>query len=132
LAYLIDTNVAIHARDSNASVLDKFAEHEGAVFLSALSLAELQRGMHKNSAQASLRRDRLDVMLRFIPVLPLDAAAAQAYGRIIAQCGRVRGRDIDRMIAGHAISSQSVLVTGNLDDFADIPGLTIENWTAGP
>jgi predicted nucleic acid-binding protein len=36
------------------------------------------------------------------------------------------------MIAGHAISSQSVLVTGNLDDFADIPGLTIENWTAGP
>jgi tRNA(fMet)-specific endonuclease VapC len=54
--------------------------------------------------------------------------AAQAYGRIIAQCGWARGRDYDRMIAGHAISSRSILVTNNEADFRDIPGLTMENW----
>jgi tRNA(fMet)-specific endonuclease VapC len=32
------------------------------------------------------------------------------------------------MIAAHAISSGSVLVTDNVTDFRDIPGLTVENW----
>jgi len=43
-----------------------------------------------------------------IPVLPFDAAAAIAYGQIIAQCGWVKGRDYDRMIAAHAVSTSSV------------------------
>jgi tRNA(fMet)-specific endonuclease VapC len=72
----------------------------------------------------------LEVLLRGVPVLPFDAAAARAYGRIIAQCGWTRGRDYDRMIAAHAISTGSVLVTNNEADFRDIPGLIMENWVA--
>ena len=68
------------------------------------------------------------MLLRGLPVLPFDAAAAIAYGRIIAQCGWAKGRDYDRMIAAHAISSGCVLVTNNEADFPDIPGLSIENW----
>ncbi len=34
----------------------------------------------------------------------------------------------DRMIAAHAISSRSGLITVNAAGFAGIPGLTIENW----
>jgi tRNA(fMet)-specific endonuclease VapC len=129
VAYLIDTNIAIHARDGTDAVLDKLAEHDGAVLLSALSLVELQRGLYKDPAYADLRRLRLDVLLRHIPVLPFGEDAAMAYGRIIAQCGWIKGRDYDRMIAAHAIVTDSVLVTDNGDDFADIPGLKIENWT---
>ena len=66
--------------------------------------------------------------MRGLPVLPFDASAAVVYGRIIAQCGWARGRDYDRMIAAHAISSHSILVTNNLADFTDIPGLSTENW----
>ena len=40
-----------------------------------------------------------------------------------------KGRDFDRMIGAHALASGSVMVTANLGDFSDIPGLTIENWT---
>jgi len=128
LAFLIDTNIAIHARDGTDSVLGKLAEHDGAILISALTLAELQRGLYKNSAYTALRRARLDVLIEYIPILPFDAAAAEIYGRIIAQCGWVRGRDYDRMIAAHAISTDSVLVTNNEADFRDIPGLSIENW----
>lgn len=128
MAYLIDTNIAIHARDGSDPVLEKLAEHDGAVLLSALSLVELQRGLYKDPAYTTLRRTRLEVLLRHIPILPFDAAAAQAYGQIIAQCGWVRGRDYDRMIAAHAIASGSVLVTDNLADFLDIPSLSVENW----
>jgi tRNA(fMet)-specific endonuclease VapC len=68
-------------------------------------------------------------LLNHIPVLPFDARSAQIYGQIIAQCGWAKGRDFDRMIAAHAIASASVLVTANLSDFKDIPGLQVENWT---
>ena len=128
MAYLIDTNIAIHARDGTDAVLDRLAEHDGEVLLSALSLAEMQRGLYKYPADTVIRRMRLEALLKHIPVLPFDAVAAEAYGRIIAQRGWVRGRDYDRMIAGHAISTCSVLVTDNVADFRDIPGLEVENW----
>ena len=128
MAYLIDTNIAIHARDGTDAVLEKLADHDGKVLLSALSLAELQRGLYRDPAFTALRQVRLEILLRGIPVLPFDASAAQAYGRIIAQCGWARGRDYDRMIAAHAISSGSILVTDNEADFRDIPGLSMENW----
>lgn len=128
MAYLIDTNIAIHARDGTDRVLDKLAEHGGEVLLSALSLAELQRGIYRDSKFTAIRQARLEVLLRGLPVLPFDAAAAVAYGRIVAQCGWARGRDYDRMIAAHAISSGCILVTNNAADFRDIPGLSTENW----
>ena len=129
MAYLLDTDIAIHARDGTEAVLDRLAEHEGAVLLSALSLAELQRGLYKDPAWTAVRQSRLEILLRHIPVLPFDAAAALAYGRIIAHCGWVRGRDDNRMIAAHAHATGSVLVTANGDDFRDIPGLALESWT---
>jgi len=58
----------------------------------------------------------------------VDASAAVDYRRIIEQCGWARRRDYDRMIAAHAISSHSIFVTNNLDDFSGIPGLSMENW----
>ncbi len=128
MAYLIDTNIAIHARDGTEAVLAKLAEHDGEILLSALSLAELQRGLYKDPAHTALRRVRLDVLMRHIPVLPFDAGAAEIYGRIIAQCGWAKGRDYDRMIAAHAISAEAVLVTNNEAGFRDVAGLVLENW----
>ena len=80
------------------------------------------------SDAGALRLARMGVLLRNIPVLPFDAVSAERYGQIVAQCGWVRSRDFDRMIAAHAIASRSVLVTNNVADFRDIAGLAMENW----
>lgn len=128
MAYLIDTNIAIHARDGTEAVLDRLARHDGQILMSALSLAELQSGLFKTPEFSQIRRARLEILMRHIPVLPFDAVAAETYGRIIAQCGWVKGRDYDRMIAAHALSTRSVLVTANEANFKDIPGLMLENW----
>jgi tRNA(fMet)-specific endonuclease VapC len=128
LAYLVDTNIAIYASEGLEPVLEKFIEHEGMILLSALSLAELQRGLYAHLGLTALRRERLETLLGVVSVLPFDARAAEAYGRIIMQIGRRQSRDFDRLIAAHAVVSDSVLVTANVADFADVPGLTIENW----
>jgi tRNA(fMet)-specific endonuclease VapC len=129
VGYLIDTNIAIHLRDGDAKVLARFAAHAGGVAMSALTLTELERGLYKNPALTAARTPRLDSVLRHIPVLPYDEAAALAYGRIIAQRGWAKGKDYDRMIAAHAISTRSILVTNNASDFAGIAGLALEDWS---
>ncbi len=132
MTYLLDTSIAIHAGAAHEAVIEKLARHAGSIFMSALVFAELHRGLHKNPAYNAVRQAQLDILLQQVPVIAFDAAAAEAYGRIIAQLGWVKGRDFDRMIAAHAISTRSVLVTANEADFRDIPGLAFENWLAAP
>lgn len=127
--FLLDTNIAIHLRDGLESVVRKIEAHEGALAISALTCAELQRGLVGASERGAIRRRRLDAILLTIPILPFDRAAAEAYGAIVAVVGIAKGRDFDRMIAGHALASGRVLVTANTKDFDDIPGLELENWT---
>lgn len=129
MKFLIDTNIAFHARDGFEPVLDRLGRHEGVVFLSALSLAELQRGLYATGADSPLRQARLRKILQTIPVLAFDATAAETYGQIIAQIGWARRRDFDRLIAAHALATACTLVTANSQDFSDIPGLALENWT---
>ncbi len=131
LAYLIDTNIAIHARDGSEIVLAKLLRHAGAVILSALSLAELQLGLRRDPQLFALRSARLAALLQAVPVAPFDRSAAEAYGEIVAKIGWSRSRQMDRLIAAHALATRSVLVTANTADFSDVPGLAIENWAIG-
>ena len=128
MPYLVDTNVFIHARDGNDAVLGKFSEHAGEIAMSALSLAELQRGFDARLPAAALRRERHQILIRQIPILSFDAEAAESYGLIVARVGRIKTHDFDHLIAAHAISTRSILVTNTVDDFAGVPGLIMENW----
>ncbi len=128
MGFLLDTNVVIDARDGVRSVLRKMIEHDGAVLVSALSIAELQRGLSPADADASVRRVRLERLLAHLPVVAFGKAEAEAYGTILSALNWVRGRDFDRLIAGHALSLSATLVTNNARDFRDIPGIRVENW----
>jgi tRNA(fMet)-specific endonuclease VapC len=39
---------------------------------------------------------------------------------------------MDLLIASHAISERSTLVTNNLKHFSKVPGLNLEEWTVSP
>jgi tRNA(fMet)-specific endonuclease VapC len=131
VGYFLDTNIAIEIGNLNDRVMARFVPNADESYLSVLNLVELERGIAMTPMVAQARRSRLHSLLMTIPVLSFDERAAEAYGRIISQLGWVRSRDYDRMIAAHAISTQSVLVTNNEADFRDIPSLKIENWVAG-
>lgn len=128
MAFLVDTNIAIHARDGHEGVLRRFDKQVGKMSLSAISVAELQRGLHAPDGRGSLRLARLNALLLTMTVAEFGADAAAAYGRILAARGWSRSRDFDCLIAGHALSLGATLVTNNERDFRDIPGLEVENW----
>lgn len=127
---MIDTNIFIYAREGAEAVRQKFEANEGSILMSALTLAELQRGLDSRMPDASSRRQRHNLMLRGVQVVSFGVLAAEAYGSIIDAVGRQKSRDIDHMIAAHALSAGAALVTNNIADFAGIPGLALENWAA--
>lgn len=125
MAYLLDTNVAIHLRDGDPTITAKVAALDDAILLSIVTRVELEGGVYCDAADASARRVRLDTLLSAIPVLAFDDAAADAYAAIVARAGYSRRKLLDRMIAAHAIVHRATLVTMNAADFSDIPGLAM-------
>ncbi|OYX06247.1 MAG: VapC toxin family PIN domain ribonuclease [Caulobacter vibrioides] len=128
MAYVLDTNVAIHLRDGDPDVATRITALEGAILLSIISRVELEGGVYREATQAGLRRSRLDAMLQVLPVLDFDGAAADAYRRIVEAAGYSRRKVVDRMIAAQALAHRATLVTFNADDFRDIPGLSLLAW----
>ena len=132
MRYLLDTNICIYLmRRQPASVAKRFAALRcGDVGMSAITLAELRYGVEALPEREHNER-ALAALLADIPAVPFGDAAATAYG-VIRAAVRDRKRDaLDRLIAAHAISAGLTLVTNNLADFADYPGLRAENWVDG-
>jgi tRNA(fMet)-specific endonuclease VapC len=57
-------------------------------------------------------------------MLDFGPGAASAYASLPLKRG-----SFDRLIAAHALSLGIGLVTSNVDDFGDISGLLVEDWT---
>ncbi len=59
-------------------------------------------------------------------MLDFDFEAAQTYVNL-----PFKRASYDRLIAAHALARDLIVVTDNERDFADVPGLKVENWTVG-
>jgi len=128
VAFILDTDVAIYLRDGDPEVGRKVSALKGAVMISIVTRVELEGGVYREPAQAAIRRARLDIMLTALPCLAFDESAAERYGRIVAHSGYSRRKLLDRMIAAQALVHGATLISFNADDYADIPGLTVERW----
>lgn len=127
--FLLDTNVCLDfafARSERLRARMR-AQNGRNMVISAITLAELRFGARRPEADPA-DEAKLDLFLSVLAVRPFDPAAAETYG---AFSGRVpiRRGVFDRLIAAHAISLDLTLVTNNTRDFADVPGLRVENWT---
>jgi len=122
-AYLIDTDLAIYSMGGEPdSVLNQRLAtcYPGDVAISAISFAEVALGTWNGKPP---RQDILDAFVRVIPILPFDDAAARDYAKLPFKRAR-----FDRLLAAHALSIGAVVITNNEADFADVPGLRVENW----
>lgn len=126
--YLLDTNVCIDFLLGRSQPLrERIGQHFGALAVSAITVAELRVGSRTSSDPRGDER-RVDDFVALVGLVPFDDKAANAYGRVVREVG-IRRKSFDRLIGAHALSLGLVLVTNNEADFADIPGLRVENWT---
>ncbi|MEM5275356.1 type II toxin-antitoxin system VapC family toxin [Cupriavidus taiwanensis] len=130
--FMFDTDMCIYLmKNQPPQVAERFAQcFEGDVVLSAISLAELEYGVTISLDPQGARR-ALQALIGRVPVLPLNAAAARAYGPVRAATRERKADALDKLIAAHAIAENLTLVTRNVRDFAAYPGLRVEDWTEG-
>lgn len=127
--FMLDTNMCIYLmKNQPEQVAKRFAQcYVGDVVMSAITYAELEYGVAVSANPARERRN-LAALIDDIPVMPFDAPAARAYGPI-REATRERKKDhLDKLIAAHSVALDVVLVTNNERDFADYPGVKLENW----
>ena len=123
--YLLDANACILLLAGHSHLVARAAQcGEGDLGISAIAFAEVALGSWNGKAPSLMA---LDALRSRIPVLPFDELAAKRYAMLPFKRG-----SYDRLIAAHALAMGMTLVTNNEADFADIPGLRIENWTLPP
>lgn len=130
LRHLLDTDAAITLLRRRPDVdLSRFAEYEGKLAISTVSILELEYGSARSAAPEKSRK-AVENLLGTLKVLDFDAVAARHAGQIravLAAAGTQIGK-YDLQIAGHARSLGLTVVTGNVSEFERVPGLLVENW----
>ena len=139
MRYLLDTCVIseLVAKHPNPRVVGWVDNvDEGTLYLSALTIGEIKKGIEKlpassrKSALAEWLEDGL--LIRFEGrILPIDAPVALVWGKLTADLER-QGRPIpaiDSLIAATALQGQLSLVTRNEADFAGCGVAVINPWT---
>ena len=123
IRFLIDADSAIYAMSGDYDVMRaRITSYEpGEIALSAISFAEIAAGTFLGKPPPP---DVLEAFVDAIPLVAFDGAAAREYAQLPFKRAR-----FDRLLAAHALSINAVVVTNNEADFADVPGLKVENWT---
>lgn len=127
MGFLVDANVLSEATRAvpDGKVLAWLERNDAALHLSALTLAEILKGIHllhegrkRRSLESWFEELRESFSSR---VVPFDEAAAEAWGTFYAKHER-QGRvlsSFDSLLAATALAHNHVLATRNTGDFPD-------------
>lgn len=134
MSYLLDTNViseivSVKPHANVISWLKQIPTHS--FFLSVLTLGEIRKGIEKTKNNP--RKKKLLIWLEHdLPkmfdqrILAISIEVADRWGRLQSEVKRSLPA-IDSLIAATALHHDMALVTRNIEDFHDCPGLEIIN-----
>jgi tRNA(fMet)-specific endonuclease VapC len=127
---MLDTNIVsdlIRNPAGKAAVhLRTIGDHGLAI--SIITAAELRFGAAKSDSPRLL--SRVEAILDTLGVLPFDVPADAEYAIIrvgLEASGKPIGPN-DLLIAAHARSLGTTIVTANATEFSRVRGLNVENW----
>jgi tRNA(fMet)-specific endonuclease VapC len=77
------------------------------------------------------RLSRTISLTKRVPVAEFDEAAGDCYRKILLETPSLAKRRLqkDMRIAAIALSLGAIVVTRNYQDFSQVPGLVLEDWT---
>src|ERR687895_653987 len=129
MPYLVDSNVVIdHLMDvPEASAILESLTAKG-LAISIVTYMEVFQGIER-SPEVEQAREKFQAFTDGILILPFSFAVAERCARLRetlrTQKKRVNSRALDLIIAATALEYDLTLVTENVKDFTDIPGLTL-------
>ena len=129
MPYLIDTDLVIdHLANITETnhLLEKLAS-EG-IAISIITYMEAYQGVVR-SPNVKEARAKFQIFRRSVPVLPFSLSVAKRCAALREQLKqeqkRVKSRALDLMNAAIALEHDLTLVTRNVEDYQDIPGLEL-------
>lgn len=131
--YILDTNICIFLiKNKSERLLNRIMScKKEDIYLSSITIAELEYGASKSLYREKNRHAILDFCSNFINILDFTTEDTEAYGLIRAYLEK-RGTPIgpyDLQIAAQGLTRNFTIVTNNYDEFARIPDLKVEDWT---
>jgi tRNA(fMet)-specific endonuclease VapC len=131
MKYMLDTNICIYAiANRSMAIVEKLRElNQHDISVSVIVASELAYGVAKSRWYAK-NRDTLNVFLSSLKVESMSDEVMWHYASLRFHLERIGKRigDNDQWIAAHALATDSILVTNNLDEFERVPGLIAVNW----
>lgn len=129
MPYLIDSDLVILHLGRVPGVVDLLSKlATDGIAVSVIRYMEALEGVQR-SADPVIAQGQFDAFLRAVPVVsisrPIAERCADVRQTLRQQGRRVRSRALDLLIAATALEYGLTLVTRNVDDYRDIPGLTI-------
>lgn len=131
--YILDTNICIFLiKNKSEHLLNRIMScNKEDIYLSSITIAELEYGASKSLYREKNRQAILDFCSNFINILDFTAEDTEAYGLIRAYLEK-KGTPIgpyDLQIAAQGLTRNFTIVTNNYDEFTRIPDLKVEDWT---
>jgi tRNA(fMet)-specific endonuclease VapC len=126
---MLDTDVSSYIiRKRPESLLERFQKYADVLCVSVITAAELQFGAEK--AGRPMLTALVNEYLERLPILDWTQGVVAHYAKIrtsLELAGKPIGNN-DLLIAAHAVSEGSTLVTNNVKHFEKVPGLRVEVW----
>ena len=128
MAYLIDSDWVIDylaGVPEALELLDRLADER--IAISIVTYMEVYQGVERSDEPKEAER-QLASFLESVPLLPISPSVARRCAglreTLRRQGRRVNNRALDLLIAATAIEHNLTLVSRNVRDYADVPGLT--------
>jgi tRNA(fMet)-specific endonuclease VapC len=130
MSFLLDTDTCSSLLKTTA-LAHRFHQHLGRLHVSTITLAELFTWASRRKASPKRMQGVRD-LLRDVEVLDVTTDVSQRFGEIHAgllDIGKP-APEMDLLIAATALVHDLTLVTHNTKDYANIPGLRLDDWIA--
>ena len=128
MAFILDTNICSAHLRGRPDLFSRLIQYGGRLYVTTINVGELMAWGYVSKQPQMLQR--IEEMLSDLQVLNYDRDAAEIFGRIrgqsIQQGTPVSAQDL--MIAAIALQHDFTIVTHNSKDFAQIPGVKLEDW----
>jgi predicted nucleic acid-binding protein len=129
MSFLIDTDTCSAHFKGNALVTNRFLQYSGNLHISVVTLGELYTWALRTAATPKRLQDILD-LLNDVHILEATTPIARKFGEIRAGLmdHGLPTPDLDLLNAATALEHNFTVVTHNVADYQNVPGLRLDDW----